>query len=98
VLWAAGLPRRPARIPRHSRLFVAGTVSCAAILGASALLPADQRVWIWGLLDIAYLIGLAATILAATPDTANMLTVTDALIGRFGLLIISCSGRPSPAS
>jgi len=76
-----------------SRLFVAGTVSCAAILAASALLPADQRVWSWGLLDIAYLIGLAATILAATPDTANMLTVTDALIERFGLLIIIVLGE-----
>ena len=73
---------------RPSRLFVAGTVLCAVVLGTSALFPADARVWTWGLLDVAYLAGFAGVILRAAPPAASTLAVTDALIERFGLLII----------
>jgi low temperature requirement protein LtrA len=78
---------------RPSRLFVAGTVLCAVVLGASALFPADARVWTWGLLDVAYLVGFAGVILRAAPPAASTLAVTDALIERFGLLIIIVLGE-----
>ncbi|AUY53449.1 low temperature requirement protein A [Streptomyces sp. CB01881] len=78
---------------RPSRLFVTGTILCAATLGVSARLPAPTRVWTWGLLDLAYLAGFAAVILKATPREAAALTVTDALIERFGLLIIIVLGE-----
>ncbi|MEZ0094873.1 low temperature requirement protein A [Streptacidiphilus sp. EB129] len=78
---------------RSSRLFVAGTVFCAVVLGASALFPATDRVWTWGLLDVAYLVGFGAVILGATPGAAPTFTVTDALIERFGLLIIIVLGE-----
>ncbi|WP_042431291.1 low temperature requirement protein A [Streptacidiphilus anmyonensis] len=78
---------------RSSRLFVAGTVACAVVLAASALFPAGVRVWTWGLLDLLYLAGFAAAILRAAPGVPTLLTVTDALIERFGLLIIIVLGE-----
>jgi low temperature requirement protein LtrA len=47
----------------------------------------------WGLLDAAYLAGFAAVILTATPAQAAALTVTDALIERFGQLTIIVLGK-----
>ncbi|MEY9871709.1 low temperature requirement protein LtrA [Streptacidiphilus sp. MAP12-33] len=78
---------------RSSRLFVTGTLVCALVLGASAVLPAAARLWTWGLLDLAYLTGFAAVILRATPAATVALSVTDALIERFGLLIIIVLGE-----
>jgi low temperature requirement protein LtrA len=79
---------------RHaSRRFVAGTASCAVILGASAFLPSGPRVLAWGLLDAAYLAGFAAVILTANRATSPPLIITPALIERFGLLIIIVLGE-----
>jgi low temperature requirement protein LtrA len=78
---------------RVSRIFVGGTAACAVLLVGTALLPASARVPVWGVLDAAYLAGFAAVILTATPAVAAALTITDALIERFGLLIIIVLGE-----
>jgi low temperature requirement protein LtrA len=78
---------------RSSRLFVAGTAACAIVLAVTALLPAGPRVVAWGIIDAAYLVGFAALILTASPVEAAALTITDALIERFGLLIIIVLGE-----
>ncbi|GAA3777181.1 low temperature requirement protein A [Streptomyces coacervatus] len=93
VLWLLASRGDSPEYRRSSRLFVAGTVSCALVLGASALLPADARVWTWGLLDAAYLGGFAAVIVSAVPAVSATLTITGALIERFGLLIIIVLGE-----
>lgn len=92
-LWSLASRRDEPEYRRPSRLFVAGTLVCAVALGTSALLPAGARVWTWGALDLAYLAGFAAVLLRATPARAVALTVTDALIERFGLLIIIVLGE-----
>jgi low temperature requirement protein LtrA len=78
---------------RSSRMFVAGTAACAILLAATALIPAIARTSARGLIDAAYLAGFAALILTATPAEAAALTITDALIERFGLLIIIVLGE-----
>jgi low temperature requirement protein LtrA len=78
---------------RANRLFVAGTAACAAILAATILLPADVRVIAWLGLDAAYLAGFAVMIAVASPVQAAALTITGALIERFGLLIIIVLGE-----
>ena len=93
VLWLLASRGDRPEYRRSSRLFVAGTVFCAVILGGSALLPAVARVWTWGLLDVAYLVGFGAVILTATSEAGATLTATDALIERFGLLIIIVLGE-----
>jgi len=98
VLWLLASRGDRPEYRRSSRLFVTGTVFCAVILGASALLPAGTRVLTWGLLDAAYLVGFGAVVLRAAPGggapgTAAMFTLTDALIERFGLLIIIVLGE-----
>jgi low temperature requirement protein LtrA len=93
VLWRlAARGDRPA-YRRSSRMFVAGTAACAILLAASAFMPAVARTWAWGLIDAAYLAGFAAVLLTATPAEAAALTITDALIERFGLLIIIVLGE-----
>src|SRR5215831_8121657 len=77
---------------RASRLFVAGTAACAVLLAGTAFLPASARMLAWGLLDIAYLAGFAATVFA-TPAEATTVLVTDALIERFGLITIIVLGE-----
>ena len=81
----------------RSRLYVAGTAACAVLLAGTALLPVSARVPAWGLLDAAYLAVFAAVILTASPGAS--LTVTDALIERFGTLSIIVAGAlagPAP--
>jgi low temperature requirement protein LtrA len=78
---------------RASRLFVTGTAVCAVLLAGTALLPAGARVPAWGLLDVAYLAGFAAVILAASPAPAAALLVTSALAERFGAFIIIVLGE-----
>jgi low temperature requirement protein LtrA len=78
---------------RPSRLFVTGTAVCAVVLAGTALLPAGARVPAWGLLDAAYLAGFAVVIITAIPAQAAALTVTDALIERFGLITIIVLGE-----
>jgi low temperature requirement protein LtrA len=78
---------------RTSRLFVTGTAASAALLVGTAFLPAGARMPVWGLLDAAYLTGFTVVTVTAAPEVASALTITDALIERFGLLIIIVLGE-----
>jgi low temperature requirement protein LtrA len=93
VLWLLAARGDRPEYRRASKLFVTGTVGCAAALAGTALLPATARVLAWGLLDTAYLAGFAAIFLTATPVQAAAEIVTDALIERFGLLTIIVLGE-----
>ena len=93
VLWLFAARGDRPEYRRPSRLFVTGTAACSLLLAGTALLPASARVAAWGLLDAAYLAGFAAVILTAGPAQAAALTITDALIERFGLLIIIVLGE-----
>jgi low temperature requirement protein LtrA len=78
---------------RSSRKFVTVTAACAVLLAATAVLPASGRVWAWGGIDAAYLAAFTVLIATATPVQAAALVITDALIERFGLLIIIVLGE-----
>jgi low temperature requirement protein LtrA len=93
LLWFLAARGDQPEYRRPSRLFVTGTALCAAVLAASAVLPAGPRVLTWGLTGVAYLAGFTAVIATATPVQAAALTMTDALIERFGLLIIIVLGE-----
>ena len=93
VLWLlAGRGDRP-EYRRPSRLYVGGTVACAVLLAASAVLPASARVQAWGVLDALYLIGFATLLLTTDQPQAPGLTVTEALTERFGAFIIIVLGE-----
>ena len=92
VLWLLAARGDRPEYRRPSRLFVAGTAACAAVLAGTALLPAGARIPAWGLLDAAYLAGFTA-VLFASPAQAVGPLVTDALIERFGLLTIIVLGE-----
>ncbi|MGD0556982.1 MAG: low temperature requirement protein A [Streptosporangiaceae bacterium] len=91
VLWLLAARGDRPEYHRTSKLFVTGTAACAALLAATALLPADARVPAWGILDIAYLAGFAAVIVRARPEAE--LVITDALTDRFGAFIIIVLGE-----
>jgi len=93
VLWLLAARGDRPDYRRPSRLFVTGTAACAVLLAGTAFLPASARIPAWGLLDAAYLAGLAAAILAASPAQEAALFITDALIERFGLLTIIVLGE-----
>jgi low temperature requirement protein LtrA len=93
VLWLLAARGDRPEYRRSSRLFVTGTAACAVLLAGTALLPPGARVPAWGLLDAAYLAGFAAVSLTALPAQSAVLTVTDALIERFGLLTIIVLGE-----
>ena len=93
VLWLLAARGDRPEYRRASRRFVAGTAACAVLLAASALLPADARVLAWGVLDVAYLAGLSAILLTASPAQAAALIVSDALTDRFGAFIIIVLGE-----
>jgi low temperature requirement protein LtrA len=93
ILWLLASRGDRPEFRRSSRLFVAGTAACAILLVSTAFLPADARVAAWALIDAAYLTGFAAVFLTAAPEVAAALTITDALIERFGLLIIIVLGE-----
>ena len=93
VLWLLAARGDRPEYRRPSRLFVTGTAACSLLLAGTALLPASARVAAWGLIDAAYLAGFAAVILTAGPAQAAALTITDALIERFGLLVIIVLGE-----
>ena len=78
---------------RASFLFVSGTALSAGVLAASAALSSGNRVLAWGLTALAYLAGFTTVIATATPVQAAAFTITDALIERFGLLIIIVLGE-----
>jgi low temperature requirement protein LtrA len=60
---------------------------------SSAVLPSESRVLVWGLTGAAYMAGFTVVIATATPVVAASLTMTDALIERFGLMIIIVLGE-----
>jgi hypothetical protein len=93
MLWLLASRGDRPEFRRSSRLFVAGTAACAILLVSTAFLPAGARVPAWALIDAAYLAGFAAAFLTATPEVAAALTISDALIERFGLLIIIVLGE-----
>ena len=93
MLWLLAARGDRPEYRRSSRLFVTGTAACAILLVGTAFLPASARIPAWGLIDAAYLAGFAAVILTATRAVAAALTITDALIERFGLLIIIVLGE-----
>src|SRR5215831_16111280 len=93
VLWLLAARGDRPEYRRPSRLFVAGTAACAILLAGTAFLPASARIPAWGVLDAAYLAGFAAVFLTVLPTPAATLTVSDALIERFGLLIIIVLGE-----
>ena len=78
---------------RSSLLFVSATAACAVLLAGSALLPPGARVWSWGLIDVAYLTAFGALAVTALPEESSALTITDALIERFGLITIIVLGE-----
>ena len=93
VLWLlAGRGDSP-EYRRPSRLYVTGTAAMAVLLAGTALLPPGARLVAWGVLDVAYLAGFAAVTLTAIPERLAALTVTDALIDRFGQLTIIVLGE-----
>jgi low temperature requirement protein LtrA len=91
LLWFLAGRRDQPQYRRASRGYVAFTVLCAAILTASAGLPAAARLWVWGLTGAAYLAAFA--VVTANPAVVGALTITTALIERFGLLIIIVLGE-----
>jgi low temperature requirement protein LtrA len=93
LLWLLASRGDQPEYRRSSRVFVTGTAACAVLLAISALLPQAARVPMWGALDVAYLAGFAAVTLALVPRQTVVLTITDALIERFGLLTIIVLGE-----
>ena len=93
VLWLLAARGDRPEYRRSSRMFVTGTAACAVLLAGTALLPASARIPAWGLLDAAYLAGFAVVLLTAPPAPAAPLTITDALIERFGTLTIIVLGE-----
>jgi len=93
VLWLLAARGDEPQFRRPSWLFVAGTVTTAVLLAGTALLPAAGRVPAWGVLDAAYLAGFTALMRWAAPAELTALMVSDALIERFGLLIIIVLGE-----
>jgi low temperature requirement protein LtrA len=93
LLWFLAGRRDQPEYRGSGRVYVTSTVLCAAILIASAALPATTRLWVWGLTGGAYLAAFVVVIATATPVVAAALTITSALIERFGLLIIIVLGE-----
>ena len=93
MLWLLAARGDRPEYRRTSRLFVTGIAACAVLLVSTAFLPAGARMPAWGVVDAAYLAGFTVALLTATPEVAAALTITDALIERFGLLIIIVLGE-----
>jgi low temperature requirement protein LtrA len=93
VLWLLAARGDEPQFRRPSWLFVAGTATCAVLLAGTALLPAASRVPAWGVIDAAYLAGFTALMRWAAPAEVTALMVSDALVERFGLLIIIVLGE-----
>lgn len=89
LVWLSTERGTSAEYRRSSQVFVGGTIACAALLAAQASLPADTRVAVWLLLDLLNLAGLSVMIGTASPG----LTITPALIERFGLFTIIVLGE-----
>ncbi|MHB9863416.1 low temperature requirement protein A [Streptomyces sp. YIM S03343] len=89
LVWRLAVRGTSAEYRRSSQAFVAGTAACAVLLASTAPLPADGRLTVWLLLDLVYLAGFSIMIGTAAPS----LTVTPALIERFGLFTIIVLGE-----
>jgi low temperature requirement protein LtrA len=71
--------------------YVVGIGVSAAVIGASALLPATPRLVVWAGLSVAWIVGIA---LAARSSRLGLgLTPTDSLVERFGLFTIIVLGE-----
>jgi low temperature requirement protein LtrA len=71
--------------------YVVGIGLSAAVIGASALLPATPRLIVWAGLAVAWIVGI---VLAARSSRAGLgLTPTDSLVERFGLFTIIVLGE-----
>jgi low temperature requirement protein LtrA len=71
--------------------YVVGMAVSAAVIGASALLPATPRLVVWAGLGVAWIVGI---VLAARSSRAGLgLTPTDSLVERFGLFTIIVLGE-----
>jgi low temperature requirement protein LtrA len=71
--------------------YVAGTGVSAAVILASALLPATPRLIVWASLAVAWIVGI---VLAARNARVGLgLTPTDSLVERFGLFTIIVLGE-----
>jgi low temperature requirement protein LtrA len=93
LLWLLAARGDRPEYRRSSRMYVTGTAACAILLAGTAVAPASARIPAWALLDAAYLAGFATVTLTAVPAQTAALTVTDALIERFGTLIIIVLGE-----
>jgi len=93
VLWLLAARGDRPEYRRPSRLFVAGTAACAALLAGTAMLPTGARVLAWGGLDVAYLAGFATMLVTADPADAPGVVITEALTERFGAFIIIVLGE-----
>jgi len=93
VLWLLAARGDSPEYRRPTRLFVTGTAACAVLLAGTAFLPASARMLAWGLTDVAYLAGFTAVLLVANSAQVAPLTITDALIERFGLITIIVLGE-----
>ena len=71
--------------------YVVGMGVSAAVIGASALLPATPRLLVWAGLGVAWIVGI---VLAARSSRVGLgLTPTDSLVERFGLFTIIVLGE-----
>jgi low temperature requirement protein LtrA len=71
--------------------YVVGIGVSAAVIGASALLPATPRLVVWAGLSVAWIVGI---VLAARGSRLGLgLTPTDSLVERFGLFTIIVLGE-----
>jgi low temperature requirement protein LtrA len=93
VLWLLAARGDRPEYRRPSRLFVAGTAACAALLAATALLPAGDRVPAWGAIDVAYLAGFSAILMTNGHTETPGFVITGALTERFGAFIIIVLGE-----
>jgi low temperature requirement protein LtrA len=93
MLWGLAARGDRPEYRRSSRMYITGMVACAVLLAATAPMPASARVLSWGVIDAAYLAGFVVLHLTASQAVVAGLTITDALIERFGLLIIIVLGE-----
>jgi low temperature requirement protein LtrA len=82
-----------AEYARPTRLYIATTLACSVGLGASAPLAADLRLTVWAALDLAFLVSVAVVIALVPGRLDQAVAVTDALVERFGLLVIIVLGE-----
>ncbi|HKC27304.1 MAG TPA: low temperature requirement protein A [Jatrophihabitans sp.] len=78
---------------RPTLLYVAATLSLAVGLAASAPLSADARLILWATLAVLYLFSVVLVFSAVPGQFDRTVAVTDALIERFGLLVIIVLGE-----